>query len=96
MIKNIIEITELNLDEEVNGFKKVDRNLLKNWTMKVNTILKRIKSINVRETNKLIKARAIFVERKVSLKPNERRGMQWKNHGGKEESTLNIRVRETY
>ena len=30
MIKNIIEITELNLDEEVNGFKKVDRNLLKN------------------------------------------------------------------
>ena len=44
--------------------------------MKVNTILKRIKSINVRETNKLIKARAIFVERKVSLKPNERRGMQ--------------------
>ena len=30
MIKNIIEITELNLDDEVNGFKKVDRNLLKN------------------------------------------------------------------
>ena len=42
--------------------------------MKVNTILKRIKSINVRETNRLIKARAIFVERKVALKPNESRG----------------------
>ena len=28
MIKNI-EIAEHNLDEEVNGFKKVDRNLLK-------------------------------------------------------------------
>ena len=29
MIKNIIEIAEHNLDEEVNGLKKVDRNLLK-------------------------------------------------------------------
>ena len=28
MIKNIIEIAEHNLDEEVNGFKKEDRNLL--------------------------------------------------------------------
>ena len=42
MIKNI-EIAEHNLDEEVNGFKKVDRNLLKDWTMKVNAILKEIK-----------------------------------------------------
>ena len=43
MIKNIIEIAEHNLEEEVNGFKKVDRNLLKDWTMKVNAILKEIK-----------------------------------------------------
>ena len=43
-IKNIIEITEHNLDGEVNGFKKVDRDLLKNWTMKVNAILQEIKS----------------------------------------------------
>ena len=35
MIKNIIEIAEHNLDENVNGFKKVDKNLLKDWTMKV-------------------------------------------------------------
>ena len=42
--------------------------------MKVNAILKRIKSVNVRETNRLIRARAIFVERKVGLKPNESRG----------------------
>ena len=39
MIKNI-EIAEHNLDEEVNGLKKVDRNLLKDWTMKVKAILK--------------------------------------------------------
>ena len=39
MIKRFIAIAEHNLDEEVNGFKKVDRNLLKDWTMKVNAIL---------------------------------------------------------
>ena len=51
MIKNIIEIAEYNLDEEVHGFKKVDRNLLKDWTMEVNTILKEIKSDNINKTN---------------------------------------------
>ena len=40
MIKNIIEIAEHNLDEEVNGFKRVDRNLLKDWSMKINDIRK--------------------------------------------------------
>ena len=29
MIKNTIEIAVRNLDEEINGFKRVDRNLLK-------------------------------------------------------------------
>ena len=53
MIKNIIEIAEHNLDEEIHGFKKVDRNLLKDWTMEVNAILKEIKSDNITETNKL-------------------------------------------
>ena len=42
IIKNIIETAEHNLDEEVNGFKKVDRNLLKDWAMEVNAILKKI------------------------------------------------------
>ena len=74
MIKNIIEIAEHNLDEEVNGFKKVDRNLLKDWTMKVNAILKEIKSENITDTNRLIKAWVIFVGRKVGLKSNQRRG----------------------
>ena len=74
MIKNIIKIAEHNVDEEVNGLKKVDRNLLKDWAMKVNAILKRIKSENITETNKLIGACAIFMGRKVGLKPNQRRG----------------------
>ena len=74
MIKNIIEIAEHNLEEEVNGFKKVDRNLLKDWTMKINAILKGIKSENIAKTNRLIRACAIFVGRKVDLKPKQRRG----------------------
>ena len=73
MMKNMIEIAEHSLDEEVSEFKKVDRNLLKDWTMKVNAIMKEIKSGNFTETNRLVKACVIFVGRKVDLKPNQRR-----------------------
>ena len=62
MIKKIIEITEHNLEEEVHGFKKVDGNLLKDWTMKVNAILKEIKTDNTTRINRLMKACVIFVE----------------------------------
>ena len=74
MVKSIIEIAEHNLVEEVNGFKKVDRNLLKDWTMKINAILKGIKSENIAETNRFIRACATFGGRKVGLKPKQRRG----------------------
>lgn len=40
MIKDFIEITKHNLVEEVNEFKKVERNLVKDWSKKVNAILK--------------------------------------------------------
>ena len=42
--------------------------------MKINAILKGIKSENITGTNRLIRACAIFVGRKVELKPKERRG----------------------
>ena len=71
VIKNI-EIAECNLDEDVNGFKRVGWILLKDWTMKVNAILKEVKSDNITETNRLIKACVIFVGRKVGLKSNQR------------------------
>ena len=61
MMKNMIEIAEHSLDEEVSEFKKVDRNLLKDWKMKVNAIMKEIKSENFTETNRLVKACVIFV-----------------------------------
>ena len=73
MIKNIIEICEHNLVEQINRFNNVNRNLLKDWTMKVNAILQRIKSETNAENNRLITACAIFVERKMGLKPNQRR-----------------------
>ena len=73
LIKNMIEIAEHNLNDEVNGFKKVGTNFVEGWTMYVNAILKEIKSENIAESNKLIKACAIFVGRKVGLKPNQKR-----------------------
>ena len=42
--------------------------------MKVNAILKGIKSENIPESNRLIRACAIFVGRKVGIKPNQKRG----------------------
>ena len=97
MIKNIIEIADHNLDEEVDGFQKVARNLLKDWTMKVNAILKEIKSDNITETNRLIKASVIFVGRNVGLKPNQRRGNAVKKTlVEKRNTTVNTRVTETY
>ena len=71
MNKNTIEIAEHNLGEKVNAFKKGDRNLPKDRTMKVNAILKEIKSDNITEINRLIKACVIFVasnQRKVGFK----------------------------
>ena len=41
--------------------------------MKVNAILKRIQSETNTENNRLIRACAIFVERTMGLKPNQRR-----------------------
>ena len=58
----------------LNRVKKVNRNLLKDWTMKVNAFLKEIMSDNILETNRLIRACVIFVGKKVGLKPNQRRG----------------------
>ena len=76
--------------------KKVDRNLLKDREMEINAILKGIKSENITETNRLIRASAIFVRRKVGLKPKQRSGNPVKNHGGKEDTIVNTRVTETY
>ena len=51
-----------------------NRNLLKDWTIKINAILKGIKSENITETSRLIRACATFVGKKLGLKPKQRRG----------------------
>ena len=58
----------------LNRVKKVDRNLLKDWTIRVNAFLTEIKSGNIAETSRLIRACVIFVGKKVGLKPNQKRG----------------------
>ena len=50
-----------------------------NAFLKVNAILKEIKSDNITETNRLIRACAIFVGRKVGLKPYQRAKETWTN-----------------
>ena len=42
--------------------------------MKVNAVLREIKSDNIIKTNRLIKACVIFVGRKVGIKPKQRIG----------------------
>ena len=44
------------------------------YSMKVNAILKGIKSETITETNRLIRACDMFVRRKVDLRLNQRRG----------------------
>ena len=42
--------------------------------MKVKVVLKEIKSDNITQAKRLIRARAIFLGRKLGLKPNQRSG----------------------
>ena len=97
MIKNIIEIADHTLDGEVNGFRKVDRDLIKDWTMKVNANMKEVKSDNITETNRLIKACVIFVGRKVGLKPQPKnRKCSERTLVEKKNTAVNKRVTKTY
>ena len=59
-------------------------NLLWGWTTrKVNDVLNEIKTDNITEENRLIKAFIIFVERKVGFKQNQDEALLWKSRNGK-------------
>ena len=95
MIKNVIEIAKHNLDEEENRFKKVDRNLLKDWVIKVNHILKEVKSGDITETIR-IKACVIFVGKsRPQTKPKKRKCSE-RTPVKRGNKTVNTRVIETY
>ena len=54
-------------------FKKVDKNILKVQTDRVNEAIKYLKSQNIAETNELIRAASVWVAERIGSKKAERR-----------------------
>ena len=68
MIQDILEIMRSGQVWYGSGFKRVDRNVLTEWTKMVNRVVSEIKTSNITDTNKLINATAIYIARHVGLK----------------------------
>ena len=67
MIKGILEIMRSGQVSNGAGFKRVDRNVLAEWTKKVNRVVSDIQTTNITDTNKLINATAIYIGREIGL-----------------------------
>ena len=67
MIKGILEIMRSGQVSNGAGFKRVDRNVLAEWTKKVNRVVSDIQTTNITDTNKLINATAIYIGRQIGL-----------------------------
>ena len=52
MIKDILEIMRSGQVWNGAGFKRVDRNVLTEWTKKVNRVVSEIQTTNITDTNK--------------------------------------------
>ena len=66
---------------DTRGLKKVNRNILSEWSSKVNRVLVNIKTDNITDTNKLICAVAQHLSKKVGLREmgrNVRKEFWWK------------------
>ena len=72
-IKELNSIIENDLHIELQGFKKVDRTLLREHIKNIYRVLKNVATESVTGTNNLLKACAILIGRKVGLKPVRRR-----------------------
>ena len=68
MIKDILEIMRSGQASIGAGFKCVDRNVLAEWTEKVNRVVSDIQTTNITDTNILINATAIYIGREIGLK----------------------------
>ena len=73
IIEELNSIIKNDLHIELQGFKKVDRTLLRKHVKSINGILKNVATESVTGTNDLLKACAILIGRKVGLKPVRRR-----------------------
>ena len=67
MINELVDVMENGLDEDTRGLKKVDRGVVRQWTRKVNEVIKDIKTETITDTNRLIHAVSIYIA-KVGLR----------------------------
>ena len=63
-IQAILDLMNDNSEEELTGFNKVDRCVLSDWSMKINCILKHIRTEYIVDKNILIKTLIIYVGKK--------------------------------
>ena len=73
LLEEIKSTVENDLDTELQGFKKVDRAVLREHVQNVNRVLGNIVKDNITATNNLVKACAILIGRKLGLKPSRKR-----------------------
>ncbi len=67
MINELVDVMENGLDEDTRGLKKVDRGVVRQWTRKVNEVIKDIQTETITYTNRLIHAVSIYIA-KVGLR----------------------------
>ena len=63
-IQAILDLMNDNSEEELTGFNKVDRCVLSDWSMKINCILKHIRTEYIVDKNILIKTLIVYVGKK--------------------------------
>ena len=63
-IQAILNLMNDNSEEELTGFNKVDRCVLSDWSMKINCILKHIRTEYIVDKNILIKTLIVYVGKK--------------------------------
>ena len=69
IIEAIIDILKREeVNEDIKGFKKVDRKTLNDTTRKVNKVLKDVTTKNITDTNRLIKAASTYIGQMLGLK----------------------------
>ena len=69
IIEAIIDILKREeFNEDMKGFKKIDRKTLNDTTRKVNRVLKDITTKNITDTNRLIKAASTYIGQTLGLK----------------------------
>ena len=83
MTSQIVDLMKKDDLQMIKRFKKVDRRELNDITKKVNCVLNYVITDNISDTNKLIKAAAVYIGEQTGLK--RKAVVKRLNRGGKEE-----------